>query len=131
MSKINFIILDGRGEVDSYLDTASEELELAFPKSTEGYLQIGELTKKLSGGRCIFRTANLPDGELCAALILPEGRINLPALMKSGARVTPISPSEEYVRALSVRELKLAERVRGLESAVSRLEKKINGTTIF
>ena len=131
MSKIKYGLFDGRGEVISYSDTPSEALELQFPKDTVGYLKIGSMTKKLVDGGCSFISANLTDERMNPILILGDKQIRLPEIQKKGASFSPISPNEEYIRGLSIRELELAERVRRLESLVSSIKKKVYDTTIF
>ena len=131
MSKIKYGLFDGRGEVISYSDTPSDTLELQFPKDTVGYLQIGEQTKKLVEGGCSFISANLAGERLKPLLILTDRQIKLPEIQKQGASFSPLSPGEEYIRSLSLRELELAERVRRLEELVSKIQKKVYTTTIF
>ena len=131
MKEIKLEIFDGACECVSFSGTSEDGIRFDFGEGVSGYLSVGEITKRVENGVCIFDTRPLADGEYEASLVLGRAVIKLPKFKKTARKIKLSDCSEEYIRAASVRERRLARRVNSLETRICELEEKILGARLL
>lgn len=131
MSKIKLMLYGAEAEVLESLPDSSNVLTLDFCEELSGFVRIGELTARLSGGRCDFDLRLLENGDYSPELILKSERIPLPLIRKFGSGIVCCDCTEGYIRSASQRERELAKRVGALENKLREIEEKVYGPLII
>ena len=131
MSKIKYEFFDGEAEICAFKEDGTNIAEFIFPEGCEGFLSIDSVVVKVNSGRAEFDLRYLEDGAYSPALVRKNGRIILPKIKKAGKTLSICEHTDEYVRGVSLRERRLAERVKQLEEEIALLRKSVFGTTIF
>ena len=131
MNKIAYEFFDGAAEITLFEAASSDTVEFSFPDSTEGLLSIGGIVGRVHDGVCRLDMRLIENGSYEPVLILKGGCINLPRLEKSGRKIRLSDCTEEFVRAISIRERRLSMRVRALERELEKISSKIYDTTIL
>ena len=131
MSKIKYEIFDKEAEILEYVSEDSDTLELCFKEKYEGLLSIDGIVSRVIDGKCSFNAKLIDFGKHEPILVLKDGAITLPAIIKSQRRITLSECTDDYTRRISLRERRLCQRVEALEKELSSLRSLINTTTIF
>lgn len=131
MSKIKFELYGGDVETVDFSQDSASLLTLDFSEELEGFVRIGELTERLSGGICDFDLRLLENGDYTPELILEDRRVVLPLIKKFGNIVVCCDCTEGYIRSASQRERALSKRVLALENKIKEIEDKVYGSVII
>lgn len=131
MSKIRYEIFDTDAEAVSFEQTGDGVLLINLPADYEGFLSIDGVVKRLISGTASYDLRYIADGEHTPHLILRHGRIILPKIKKCGKIISLSECDSEYIRSSSIRERRLAARVKALEEEINQLKKCIYGTKIL
>lgn len=130
-TEISLSLFDGDCEISSYKKGSGHTLTFSFDKEINGYITIDGVVTTVRDGRGRFDSRLLLRGDYLPTLISDGMMIKLPKIRKGESGVTLSPPEDEYIRALSLRERALEEKVRSLESLVLGLQDKVFGKTIF
>ncbi|MBQ7387363.1 MAG: hypothetical protein IJW03_04260 [Clostridia bacterium] len=131
MSKIKYEIFDTDAEVVAFDQKYDASLELILPADCDGFLSIDGVVVRLNGGIAHYDLRYIADGEHTPHLVLGRGRIILPKIKKCGKLISLCECDSEYIRGTSIRERRLARRVRELEDEIEQLKRCIYGTKIL
>ncbi len=131
MSKIRYEIFGQDAEITEFLKEDSDILEVTFNRNFEGLLSVDGVVSRVIDGKCNFDIRLIDNGKHQPVLVIKNGIIKLPEIMKSSKRVTLAECSDEYTRAISIRERRLCLRVEALEKELAGILTKLNTTIIF
>ena len=131
MSRLKFKLYDREVELIEHSRDSSESLEMDFSENLTGFLRIGNLTARLSDGRCRVDLRLLENGDYTPELVLDRGLVVLPLFRKFGNAVECIDCTDAYIRAASQRERALSKQVATLEDKIKLLEDKVYGTVVL
>lgn len=131
MSRLNFRLYERECELIEQLHDSSDSLEVDFSEDLTGFLRIGNLTARLSDGKCQIDLRLLENGDYTPELVLDNRLVVLPLFRKFGNLVECIDCTDAYIRAVSQRERALSERVKALEEKTRLLEEKVYGTVVL
>lgn len=131
MSKITIELFDNDAEAVEFEYTAGRLFEIRFNKALEGLVSIDGIVSRVSDGVCLYDTGFIEEGEHSPVLLIGNKIIKLPEIKKAAGRILLSKCSDEYVRSASLRERRLAARVKELEKRLEQLMGKLDGTTIF
>lgn len=131
MIKITIEHFASSAEVISYEKTADGFIEYLFKPCCDGFISIMDESYKVKGGVCVIEASKLKDTEIFPTLILPECKIPLPALSCEDDGYKIKAYDGDYLRKLSLNQLRMTKRLCQLEEKVDKLSKKVYNTTIF
>jgi len=131
MNKMKIELFGSEAECVSFEAEGGDGLFFLLPESTEGLISIDGIVKLVAAGNCIFDTRLLPDGEHEPYLLADKKKIALPKITKQARKIRLAECSSEFVRRISLREQRLAERVRTLERELEKISEKIYGSHVF
>ena len=131
MSKICVEYFDNSAEISAYEKTNSQLIEYLFKPSCDGYVKISGESYRVKDGVCIVNTSKFSNNEISPTLILGDRKITLPVMINRGEEFTVKDYDSDFLRNLSLRELRLKKRLDELERKVDGLSKKVYHTTIF
>ncbi len=131
MSKITFILFDEDAEIISYESEQNSRLEMMIFRRCEGYIRLGNMTEKLTENKCVFNTQSLADGEYEPILTANGEEIRLPKLICKSGIISPKPADGDFIRKLSLRTIKLADRLSDLEDRLKGISDSVYGSTIF
>ncbi len=131
MSRIKIEIFGNEAECLLFEADRSEEIKFEFTEPCDGYLSIDGIVKIVSHGECVFDKRFICEGEYEPVLILKNDRIRLPGIKKVGRSLRLAECGSDFVRRISLRERRLAERVRSLEERLEVIAKSVYGSTLF
>ena len=131
MSRIKYEIFDTEAEVISFDANGDTALELILPRELDGFISIDGVVTRLTDGVARYDLRYIADGEYAPQLVLRRGRIVLPKLKKCGRVISLSECDGDYMRSTSIRERRLAARVKALEEEIELLKKCIYGTKIL
>ena len=118
-------------ELSSYKRGDGLSLLFSFDGSINGYITIDNLVTTVRDGKGRFDARLLARGDYEPKLITDGRMIALPILRKNDRGVFPQSPTDGYIRAVSIRERELERKVESLEGLVKKLNDSVYGKTIF
>ena len=131
MLKIVIEYYENSCEIISYEKTDTSFIEYLFKPYCAGFVNIGGESYKISGGACVIDTLDFTERELRPMLVLADRKIPLPALICDDGEYNIEEYDSEFLRKLSLSELRLTKRVCELEKRIDELSKKVFNTTIF
>lgn len=131
MSRLKFQLYERECELLEQLHDSSDSLEVDFSENLSGFLRIGNLTARLSDGKCQIDLRLLENGDYTPELVLDGRLVLLPLFKKFGSVVECVDCTDAYIRAISQRERALSERVKTLEEKISLLEDRVYGTVVL
>ena len=131
MSRIKFKIYGSEVELIEHTHDSSWSLELDFCENLSGFVRIGEMSARLSNGKCLVDLRLLENGEYAPELVLDSRLVLLPLIKKFGNLVECIDCTDAYIRAASQRERALSKQVATLEDKIKLLEDKVYGTVVL
>ena len=130
MNKLAFDIYEEACEpfLLRYDESLIAEFEFYPPK--DGYLLIGERTYKVTAGKCNANLKTLDDGAYAPHFYTDKLMYSLPTLNKDGRIIRFEPPHEDFIYKIALRARFLARRILALESKVSELTEKIEGSRL-
>lgn len=131
MNKMRLEIFDGEAECVHFESDGDEGILFEISELIDGLVSIDGVVKLVNSGRCVFDARLLPDGVHEPYLLAGKKRIPLPKIKKQARKIRLADFDSEYVMRISLRERRLAERVRALEGEIEKLSEKIYGSTVF
>ena len=131
MLKITVEHFEGSAEIISYEKTADNLIEYLFKPNCDGFVSIFDESYKLTRGVCVIDASKLSDMEIFPTLISPDGKIDLPALIREDDEYKIKAYDEDFLRKMSLRELRITKKLCELEKRVDDLSKRVYNTTIF
>ena len=131
MGKIVLELFDRDCEMVSYEYKKENTLTFEFTEAMEGYIQLDGSITRLIGKSCAVNVRELKDGEHTPRLILENMTLDLPKIIKENGVISPAEHSLGEIGDISLRERRLLERVKKLESHVEEISKKVFGSKIF
>lgn len=131
MSKIKYEIFGTDAEVVSFEQNGDGTLLISLPDEYNGFISVNGALAQLTNGTARYDLRYIEDGEHTPHLVLRHGRIALPKIKKLGRVITLAECDSEYIRSSSIRERRLAARVKVLEEEINQLKKCIYGTKIL
>lgn len=131
MNKMKIELFGNEAACVSFEAEGGDGLFFLLPESTEGLISIDGVVKLVTAGNCIFDTRLLPDGEHEPYLLADKKKIPLPKITKHARKIRLAECSSEFVHRISLREQRLAERVRTLERELEKISEKIYGSHVF
>ena len=120
MNKIKFEFFNDFAEVSEATLDGTDQVELHFPKTDEGYLSIGPRIIKVEGGVGRFNLSAFGSGTHGCYLMINGRRIELPALEKQDRLF-------RMVRCQDRAELSRIAYLKGLEHRLALLEEDMLG----
>ena len=131
MSKIKLERFGDECELIGFDKCEDGYITFLFIELTDGFISIGHVVSRVVSGVCRFDARLIPNGVHEPRLILTDRVILLPKIIKSAHSVVAADCDSEYVREISLRERRLSERVKELESEIEKLRERIYGSRIF
>ena len=131
MSKIVIECFGDEAQLITFTRDGEPNLVIELGEEYDGYISMGNCGARIKGASCALDTRRLADGEYTPRLILDEGTILLPGLIKQHGIISPKEPDVDYIRALSLRERRLNARVDTLENELKEIKNKVMGTRLF
>ena len=131
MSKIVFELFGSDAELVSFHADGSMGVDFIFNTPYEGFLSVGGIVARVTGGRCHFNLRLVDDGEHSVTLLSSHGSIKLPSIIKRSKEMRLADCDTGFIRSLSLRQRRLEERVKALEDRILSAEESIHKTTIF
>lgn len=131
MNKIKIELFEGDAEILSFESDGSDAVKFSFTESYNGFLSIDSIVSHVVEGECTVDLRLISSGEFAPILILEGGSINLPGIVKVGKKLRLSECDPDFIRRISIRERRLAKRVKTLESEVEKLKESIYKNTIF
>ena len=131
MSRLNFRLYEREVELIEQLHDSSDSLEVDFSENLTGFLRIGNLTTRLSDGKCQIDLRLLENADYTPELVLDGRLVHLPLFKKFGSMVECVDCTDAYIRSASQRERALSERVKALEEKTRLLEDRVYGTVVL
>lgn len=131
MNRIKLEIFGSEAECLIFESDGSEGIKFEFTEPHDGFISIDGIVKILASGECVFDSRLLSDGEYEPTLILKREQIKLPKIKKAGKRIRLAECGSDFVRRISLRERRLAERVKSLEERLEVISKSVYGSTLF
>ena len=131
MSKLTVECFKSFAEIAAYEKTDSVFIEYLFKPSCDGFVNINGESYKVKRGVCIIDASKLSDNEIFPTLVLANEKIALPPMIKENGEFIPKNYDADFLRKLSLSELRLTKRIAELEEKVDELSKRVYHTTIF
>ena len=131
MNKIKIEIFGKEAELLSFESDSSDGLAISFTEKYDGFISIDGVTQRVAGGEAVFDLRLISAGEFAPILILKDKTVSLPKIVKNGKRVRLGECDSNFIRRISLRERRLATRVRELEQEIAKLSKSVYENTIF
>ncbi len=131
MSKLVIKCFENFAEIVSASADTSRFLNLKFDGEYEGNLCIGVISASICGSECTLDTVRLPEGVYTPRLVLKDRSVELPKIRKINGVIIPEDYSLTQLRALSIRNGILSERISSLEKRLKLTEEKVFGRGIL
>lgn len=131
MNKISLEIFENEAECISFEGDGSGGLIFELSEPLNALLSIDGIVKPLTDGRCTLDLRLLTDGEHEPHLLYAKRKIALPRLTKRASKIRLADCGADFIRRVSLRERRLAERVKELETKLIEVCDKVFGATIF
>ena len=131
MSKFIIECFDKVSELCDFVQDNEACPTFQFTAEYDGYLCLGSKTVRIKGKDCVVDVRGLEDGEYTPRLALRDRTIDLPKLRKQYGSLTPIDPSIEDIRKISLLERQLCQRVMALENEMREIARKVYGSILF
>ena len=131
MNKIRYEIFDGEAEAIAFSQGKTPYVEFSFTEPYDGFISIDSVVCTVNGGVAVFDTRLIHDGEFTPSLILPRKKISLPRVKKAAKKFSLAEYEADYIRKISLREIRLEKRIRLIEGELEGLRKSVYGTKIF
>lgn len=131
MSRLSVEYHGGAIAISEYKRTYEKLIEFSFKPACDGYISIGKSSYGVHRGVCVIDASKIKDDEITPILILDGERYILPPLVRCDGEFTLKEYDDDFLRNLSLRELRNEKRLSKLEKEVNNLSKKVYHTTIF
>ncbi len=119
MTRVVYKINDGYGEVREAVGEGLM-LTIAVKPDTGGYITLGNVTKRIVSGECLFNLERIPDGEYTPKISGPTPA-TLEPLCKLSGRIFPLPTPDATVRRLLLRTEVLEAKCEALSKELTEL----------
>ena len=131
MLRLTIECFDKSAEIYSMERTHDGIIEYCIKPMCDGFISIKGESYKLKDGICKIDASKIKEKELNPLLILSDKRVGLPPLIYDEEEYKIKAYDADFMRKISLEELRIAKRLLELEKRVDNLSKRVYNTTIF